>query len=137
MNSGVIDAVMIGPSGIRSYKLNETAKYVTTNIPSALDTFYLLMNKDSWDALSDAHKAVLDDLTGRKISLQGASGFFGAGQAGLQLAKDSGVELIEIDAAADAEFRAAMKAPLDAFIAKTGADTGVDAGGIVASLSGN
>ncbi len=72
MNTGVIDAVMIGPSGIRSYKLNETAKYVTTNIPSALDSFYLLMNQSSWDNLSDEHKEKLTGMTGRYLSLRGA-----------------------------------------------------------------
>lgn len=134
MNTGVIDAVMIGPSGIRSYKLNETAKYVTTNIPSALDSFYLLMNKSSWDNLSDDHKAKLDALTGRAMSLRGAKAFYDAGQAGLQLAKDSGVEMIEIDAAADAEFRAQMEDTLNAFIDKIGAENGVDAHAIVAAL---
>lgn len=136
MNTGVIDAVMIGPSGIRSYKLNETAKYVTTNIPSALDSFYLLMNKSSWDNLSDDHKAKLDALTGRAMSLRGAKAFYDAGQAGLQLAKDSGVEMIEIDAAADAEFRAQMKDALNGYIDKIGAEKGVDAHAIVAALGG-
>jgi len=137
MNTGVIDAVMIGPSGIRSYKLNETAKYVTTNIPSALDSFYLLMNKSSWDGLSDAHKANLDSLTGRTMSLRGAKAFYEAGQAGLKLATESGVELIEIDAAADAEFRAQMKDALNSYIDKTGEEKGVDAHAIVDALGSN
>lgn len=137
MNTGVIDAVMIGPSGIRSYKLNETAKYVTTNIPSALDSFYLLMNKSSWDGLSDEHKAKLEELTGRGLSLQGARSFYEAGQAGLQLAKDTGVEMIEIDAAADAEFRAKMKDALSAYIDKISAEKGIDGHAIVAALGGN
>jgi TRAP-type C4-dicarboxylate transport system substrate-binding protein len=135
MNTGVLDAVMIGPSGIRSYKLNETAKFITTNLPSALDTFYLLMNKSSWDALDHNQKKELDNLTGRKISLMGAEEFRKAGQAGLDLAVKSKVELIEIDAAAEAEFRKAMKPALDAFIAKTSDETGVDASNIVSQLA--
>ncbi|MBO6892640.1 MAG: TRAP transporter substrate-binding protein [Roseibium sp.] len=134
MNTGVIDAVMIGPSGIRSYKLNETAKYVTTNIPSALDSFYLLMNNSSWDQLSDEQKTQLDALTGRKISLQGAKSFFEAGQAGLDLARESGVELIEISPEADAEFRAGMKDTLTAFLDEKSDQTGADAHAIAAAL---
>lgn len=137
MNTGVIDAVMIGPSGIRSYKLNETAKYVTTNIPSALDSFYLLMNKSSWDNLSDEHKAKLDELTGRYLSLRGAQAFYEAGQSGLELAQESGVEVIQIDAAADTEFRDKMKATLDQFIDKVGEQKGVDAHALVDALAGN
>ncbi|MEM9632454.1 MAG: TRAP transporter substrate-binding protein [Pseudomonadota bacterium] len=136
MNTGVIDAVMIGPSGIRSYKLNETAKYVTTNIPTALDSFYLLMNKSSWDSLSDDQKAKLDELTGREISLKGAEAFYKAGQAGLELAKESGVELIEITPEAEAEFRAKMTDALNTFLDKKSEETGADAHAIAAALSG-
>ncbi|MBL4785248.1 MAG: TRAP transporter substrate-binding protein [Cohaesibacteraceae bacterium] len=136
MNTGVIDSVMIGPSGIRSYKLNEIAKYVTTNIPTALDSFYLLMNQQSWDGLSDSHKEKLTALTGREMSLKGAKAFYEAGQAGLKLAKDSNVEMIEIDAAADAEFRVAMKPVLAAFVKATSEKSGVDASGIVSAFSG-
>ena len=136
MNTGVIDAVMIGPSGIRSYKLNETAKYVTTNIPTALDSFYLLMNKSSWDNLSDDQKAKLDELTGREISLKGAEAFYKAGQAGLELAKESGVELVEITPEAEAEFRAKMTDALNTFLDKKSEETGADAHAIAAALSG-
>ena len=136
MNTGVIDGVMIGPSGIRSYKLNEIGTHATINIPSAVDSFYLLMNKQSWDALSDEHKAKLDELTGRSLSLRGAKAFYDAGQAGIQLARDSNVEIIEIDAAADAEFRAAMADALDALIEKTSKETGTNAREIIAGFSG-
>lgn len=136
MNTGVIDAVIIGPSGIRSYKLNEIGKSATVNIPSAVDSFYLLMNKQSWDGLSDEHKAKLEELTGRDLSLRGAKAFYQAGQAGLKLAKDSGIEIIEIDADADAEFRAAMADALDALIEKTSKETGANAREIIAGFSG-
>ncbi|MGJ8527227.1 TRAP transporter substrate-binding protein [Maritalea sp.] len=137
MNTGVIDAVMIGPSGIRSYKLNETAKYVTTNIPSALDSFYLLMNKSSWENLSDEHKAALDGLVGRHLSLRGAQAFYEAGKSGLDLAKETGVELIEIDADADSEFRSQMRGALNAFIDKIGKEKNIDAHALVDALAGN
>lgn len=136
MNTGVIDAVIIGPSGIRSYKLNEIGKSATVNIPSAVDSFYLLMNKQSWDGLSDEHKAKLDGLTGRDLSLRGAKAFYEAGQAGLKLAKDSGIEIIEIDADADTEFRAAMADALDGLIEKTSKETGANAREIIAGFSG-
>ncbi len=136
MNTGVIDAVIIGPSGIRSYKLNEIGSYATINIPSAVDSFYLLMNKQSWDGLSDEHKAKIDELTGRKLSLRGARAFYDAGQAGIQLARDSDVEIIEIDAAADAEFREAMAGALDALIEKTSQETGTNAREIITGFAG-
>jgi TRAP-type C4-dicarboxylate transport system substrate-binding protein len=136
MNTGVIDAVMIGPSGIRSYKLNETGKYVTTNIPSAVDSFYLLMNKSSWDNLSDENKAKLTELTGRDISLRGAKAFYEAGQAGLKLAADSGLEMIEITPEAETEFRDNMADALNKVIDEKGEQAGADAHAIVKALGG-
>jgi len=136
MNTGVIDAVMIGPSGIRSYKLNETGKYVTTNIPSAVDSFYLLMNKSSWDGLSDENKAKLDELTGRGLSLRGAKAFYEAGQAGLKLASESGLELIEITPEAEVEFREKMAPSLTKVIDEKGKQSGSDAHAIVKALGG-
>ncbi len=136
MNTGVIDAVMIGPSGIRSYKLNETGKFVTTNIPSAVDSFYLLMNKSSWDGLSEENKEKLTGLTGRGLSLRGAKAFFEAGQAGLKLASDSGLELIEITPEAEAEFREKMAPSLAKVIDEKGKQSGSDAHAIVKALGG-
>lgn len=136
MNTGVVDAVMIGPSGIRSYKLNEIAQHATINIPSAVDSFYLLMNRNSWDRLSDDHKAKLEQLTGRELSLRGARAFYDAGQAGIKLARDSGVNIIEIDDTADAEFRTAMADAVEAIVDRTSQETGVDAQNIVASFGG-
>ena len=136
MNTGVIDAVMIGPSGIRSYKLNETGKFVTTNIPSAVDSFYLLMNRSSWDGLSDENKEKLTGLTGRGLSLRGAKAFFEAGQAGLKLASDSGLELIEITPEAEAEFREKTSPSRASAIDEKGKQSGSDAHAIVNALGG-
>ncbi|MBL6459652.1 hypothetical protein JMJ55_30640, partial [Belnapia sp. T6] len=84
-----------------------------------------LMNKSSYDNLSAEHQKVIDEATGRYLSLRGAKAFYDAGQTGLELARESGVELIQIDADADAEFRATMKETLDQFIDKVGEEKGV------------
>lgn len=136
MNTGVIDAVIMGPSGIRSYKMNEVAKSITTNLPTAVDSFYILMNKSSWDGLSDEQKAALEKATGRTMSLKGAEAFYKAGQAGLNLAKDADVEMIEAGEADVAAMREAMAGAVDAYVAQISKDANADGAAVLAGFSG-
>ncbi len=137
MNTGVIDAVIMGPSGIRSYKMNEVAKSITTNLPTAVDSFYILMNKASWDGLSDEQKAALENATGRAMSLKGAEAFYNAGQAGLNLAKDANVEMIEASDADVAAMREAMAGAVDAYVAQVSKDANADGAAVLAGFAGN
>ncbi|MEP3276506.1 MAG: TRAP transporter substrate-binding protein [Stappiaceae bacterium] len=136
MNTGVIDAVIMGPSGIRSYKMNEVAKFITTNLPTAVDSFYILMNKTSWDALSDEQKAELEKVTGREMSLRGADAFYNAGQAGLKIAEDANVEMLEASDADVAAMREAMAEAVNAYVAQVSKDANADGAAIVAGFAG-
>jgi Tfp pilus assembly protein PilP len=85
------------------------------NTPGALSTFSLIMNRASWDAPGDAHKAVIEAETGRELSLEAARAFKAAGDRGIATLKEADVELITLDDAALEEFHGAMQEPLEAF----------------------
>ena len=70
LNTGVIDAVLTGPSAIRSFKLGEVARYFTTGLPTGRSPFFLVMNRKSWDGLSDEQRALVDKTTGRALSVK-------------------------------------------------------------------
>lgn len=97
--NGVIDAVMIDPSGIRSFKLNEVAKYVTTWFPNSGSPFALLMNKEVYDEMSDEEKAWIDEASAAELSLNAGKAYDAAGAGGLKVAAESGLEMIELPAA--------------------------------------
>ena len=48
--NGVIDAIAIGPSAIRSFKLNEPGNYLTTWFPGSGSAFVLLMNREVYES---------------------------------------------------------------------------------------
>ncbi|MDZ4093928.1 MAG: TRAP transporter substrate-binding protein DctP, partial [Paracoccaceae bacterium] len=131
MSTGVVDAVMIDTSAVGSYNLQEVSKFVTMNIPGALSTFSLIMNKASWAALSPENQAVIRAQTGRDLSMAAAKAFQGAGDRGVAMLKEAKVELIDLDAAALAELETVMALPLEEFLIEDGQKGGFDGIGFV------
>jgi len=94
--NGVIDAIMIDPSAIRSFKLHEVAKHVTTWFPGSGSPFALLMNREVYDDMSEQEKAWVDEASGEELSMNAGKAYMAAGEGGLKLAADSGLEMIEL-----------------------------------------
>ena len=94
--NGVIDAIAIGPSAIRSFKLHEPANYITTWFPGSGSAFVLLMNNDVWNSLSDEQKAWVETAADESLSKSGGIFYDKAGKGGMKLAAESGVEIIEL-----------------------------------------
>lgn len=74
MEQGVIDAAYIAAGAINSFKLGEVVKYYTV-IPPVMTPMFLVMNKGVYDGLPADQKRVLDELTGRELSLKAARAY--------------------------------------------------------------
>jgi len=99
LNTGVVDALMVPPSVIKSFKINEVAKYYTTGLPFGRSPFFIVMNKAKWDALSPENKALIEKTTGRDLSVKGARIYERAGRQALESVRKSGKhEVIELSA---------------------------------------
>lgn len=109
--NGVIDAIAIDPSGIGSFKLHEVANYLTTWFPGSGSAFVLLLNREVYDGMSDQERAWIDAAADASLSESGANGYAASTARGLQIAKDAGLEFIDLS---DEE-----KARWDAIIAET------------------
>lgn len=83
MNTGVVDGALMGSDSLLIFKLIETTKYVTTNLPEMPTTIFLVANEDAYNELSDADRAALDSLTGLEISQRSAAGLAKFGQIAL------------------------------------------------------
>lgn len=99
LSTGVVDALMVPPSVIRSFKIGEVAKYYTTGLPFGRSPFFLVMNKAKWESLSPEHKAVIDKTSGPTLSLKAAEIYEQAGKKALDSVRNSGKhEVIELAA---------------------------------------
>ncbi len=96
LTNGVIDAIAIGPSAIRSFKLQEPANYLTTWFPGSGSAFVLLMNQDLYDSMSDEEKGWVDAAADHSLSMAGGIFYDKAASGGMKLAAEAGVEMIEL-----------------------------------------
>jgi len=107
--NGVIDAIMIDPSAIKSFKLHEVAKHINTWFPGSGSPFALLMSKQVYDDLSAEEKGWVDEASGPELSMSGARAYGAASAEGLKLAADSGLELIDFPESERARFEALIE----------------------------
>ena len=89
--NGVIDAIMIDPSAISSFRLYEPANYVTTWFPGSGSAIVLLMNRDTYEGLSEEERAAVDAVSGPELSLAAGRVYDEAAAGGLQAALDNRV----------------------------------------------
>ncbi len=133
LNTGVVDGILVGPSAIRSFKLNEVVSYIMFGTPEVRGSQYLIMNRDSWDALSAEQQANIEAVTGKALSITASEAYSAASASGLALAEETGIEFIQLSDEAIAEFEAAT-APVYAAVVEELAGQGIPAADILAAL---
>ncbi len=109
LSNGVVDGVMIDPAGIGSFKLHEAGKYITTYVPGGAASFAVAMSRAVYEGMSDENKAAIDQVASSDLSLNAGATYTKISMKGMQLAADSGLEIIDIS---DDE-RAKMQAIVD------------------------
>lgn len=136
LTNGTIDAIAIDPSAIGSFNLWEPANYVTTGLPGSGSAFVLLMNREVYDDLSDEQRGWVDEASGDWLSLSGGEVYRDDALRGIEVARDNGVEIIELSDEEIARFNEAMQPAMDAFLASTisGDLTGAD---VIDVMQGN
>ncbi len=133
--NGTIDAIAIDPSAIISFKLHEPANYVTVGIPGSGSAFFLLMNNDVYNELSDQERAWVDEASGRWLSESGGTVYRKAAAAGIEAARAAGVEVIELDEAERAAMNEAISDALAAF-AENELRDGLTGGDVLRMMAG-
>lgn len=108
VNTRVLDGLMSGASAIRSFKLAEVVKFYTQG-PFAPTTFFLVMNKDSYNGLSAGHRALIDKTTGRGLSVKAAEIYHRATVRNLAGVRKSGSgEIITLAPAEEKRWRTTL-----------------------------
>ncbi len=96
LSTGTVDGIYIDPAAFRAYNLQEVTDYATVNIPGSVSSFLIAINNEAYAALTDAEKQALMDASGEVLSLNAAEAFLAAGEAGLKIADEGGVELVTL-----------------------------------------
>ncbi|WP_157188091.1 TRAP transporter substrate-binding protein [Nitratireductor pacificus] len=134
MDTGVIDGLFIDPSGVPSFRLDEVVNHVTLGLPTPSSAFFLVMNQNAWNGLTDAQKAMLDGMSGRQLSLDSAASYAQDAEKGMDILKKADKEIITLDAEAQAEFVEATKPVADKLIADAEGRGVANAADIAAAL---
>ncbi len=132
--TGVIDGILMGPSGLILFKLNEPARYVTYGLPAMVTAIYIVMNRKSFDGLSAAQQKALLDASGRGMSLRAAKLLDQLGTVALNKFKATeGKELVKVDAANFAKFSALAEKVVEAEVKRL-EGRGIAAGSVLADM---
>ena len=101
-----------------SFKLGEVVKFYTTGVGGSNLPLFIVMNKKSWNALSGAHKKIIEQTSGPSLGLRGAMAYDARYKRAIATArKRSGVEVISLSDAERAKFRAAAAPMIENWIA--------------------
>lgn len=119
LHTGVIDGVVITAGGIVPYQLQEAAAYVTTWLPLSAAPFVLLMNRDAYESLSAQERSWVDEAADASLSLSAARGYELTSARGLRMAREAGVEVIDLPDREKMRFEDAVAGAYEAQLART------------------
>ena len=130
LQTGVIDGAMIDGTATNAFKLGEVANFLTVGMDTTISPFFILMNRDAFDALSPEHQQALLDV-GQEISALGNQVQLSEAEKGIAaFGAIEGKELITLTADEAAAFNA-LSAPV---VATVVAETGGNAQAVVDAL---
>lgn len=123
MSTGVVDGALMGSDSLLIFKLIETTKFITTNLPQMPTTIFMVANEQAYNELSDDERNALDGLTGLDISQRSAAGLAKFGQIALgKFAGIEGNETIVLSDTSRAEFDAKASEAVSKLLKKLDAD---------------
>ena len=130
LQTGVIDAAMIDGTATKAFRLGEVASYVTLGMKTTNSPFFIVMNRDAWNDLSDEHKSVVE-AAGKQASLNGQAMQLRVAADGIEsFGSTAGKEVIRLTAEQAAPFNEIA----DKVTAKIEAETGPAAAEIIKAL---
>ncbi|MCJ8310566.1 MAG: TRAP transporter substrate-binding protein [Rhizobiaceae bacterium] len=95
LSTGTIDGTSISASQMTPpWNFGEVSSHYIDNIPVSFAVFFVAMNKERYMELSDEHRAIIDGLAGKEVSMMGAQSFHNDSVRGMK-AHESGAPQIK------------------------------------------
>lgn len=128
LQTGLIDGVFTGSSTLNDFKLDEVANSYTFGAPLGRLVFFTVMNKATYDGLSDELRAAVDAASGRGLSQSAEEAWQATSDAGVAtaraLSENTFVDLTPEEVAA---FAALVMPVTDAYVAQVGGEAALAA----------
>lgn len=112
LSTGTIDGTTISPAQMdKPWNFSEVSTHYIDNIPVTFAQFFVAMNKERYEGLSDEHRAIIDEISGETASMMGATSFHNEGLRGKEWQATKPKEMEEITSVSiSAEERVKMDA---------------------------
>jgi len=102
---GTVDGVLVSPTVLHTFKIKEVTRYFADGIPFGSSPMFVVMNKKTWNGLSDAHKDIVNKTVGERWGNVGGKIYDVEHEKGMSfLAESKSHNLIQLP---DAEIRKA------------------------------
>lgn len=133
MQTGVIDGAMIDATTLESFRLAEVTNYITKGMDTTISSFFLIMNRDSFDSLTEEQQKVVLD-AGREAALNANESWLGIADKVLaDFAATEGKEVITLSPEEAEKFNEASAPVVEQVIEETEAE-GIEARAFVDAL---
>lgn len=120
LQTGVIDGAMIDGTATTAFRLAEVADYLTIGIESTISPFFIVMNRDKFDALPADQQAAIEE-AGAQASVLGNQTQLDVAAAGIQAFADApGKELIVLTEEEARAFHELNVPVVERIVAETG-----------------
>ncbi|GAA6208066.1 TRAP transporter substrate-binding protein [Cognatishimia sp. WU-CL00825] len=120
LSTGTIDGAISSINNIMPpWNLDEVADFAVVNTPATFNPVFFVMNKERYQNLSDAHRAIIDEISGLPFSIELARSFQDADESALKWKDERiaegklNVEWIEVSAEERAKMEAAAAAGME------------------------
>lgn len=99
LSRGVIDGVTFTYEALTAFKLTDDLKYAT-RVPGGLynTTWFLVMNDDSWEGISDEDKAAIEAISGPAFAERVGAAWNAADEAALKRIAEAGIQVADAPA---------------------------------------
>lgn len=133
MQTGVLDGAMIDATALSAFKLGEVTGSITQGMDTSISDFFLIMNRDSFNDLSEEHQQVMLD-AGKQAAINGSAAWNGVAETAIEeFAATEGKEVITLSPEEIEKFNAVSAPVVEQVIADADAE-GLEATAFVEAL---
>lgn len=135
MQTGVLDGAFVDGTATFAFKLSEVTKYITTGMDSSISGFFLLMNREAFEELSEEQQAALLQAGAEISPIANAQQLSDVNKGLTEFAATPGKEFIELTPDEARPFNAAAAVMAKAVVAEVEGQ-GIAARAFVDALAG-